>query len=260
MRTTFFTCVNKKYEDFIPLFIHSILYHNENADIEIGVESTSLSHKMKESIDFIKNKYSNNKIVIREVNFGRYNIDGKFYNIIPNSVRFIETPSIINEYVYIGDIDIVTLQNDVSVIHIEDMRQTGLNYSNIVRPYDNNKMKRLSGLHFTKWESYYPVPNYNNLAKEGLLNHDEVLLYRLVTMKNDVSESHLFRPVHGIHMSPNRKSDAKLGWGLGKWKNEWLSYRESNEFQYLKKNYFSKRILENLDIIDKYYNLNVPNS
>lgn len=260
MRTTFFTCVNKKYEDFIPLFIHSILYHNESADVEIGVESLSLDNKTKGSIKFLKDKYPNNKIIIREVSFGTNNIDGVSYGIIPNSVRFIETPTIVNEYVYIGDIDIVVLEKDLSVIHINNMKETGLNYSNIVRPYDNSNMKRLSGLHFTKWNSYYPIPKYINLAKEGLLNHDEVLLYRLVSTKNEISELSQFRPVHGIHMSPNRKSDAALGWGLSKWKNEWLSYRESDEFKFLEKNCFSKRILSNLNIIDKYYNLNVPNS
>jgi hypothetical protein len=260
MKTTFFTCVDNKYEDFIPIFIHSILYHNDDADVEIGVEKLSLDGKIRNSIDFLKDKYPNNKILIREVNFGKYIIDGRNYSIIPNSVRFVETPIIVNEYVYIGDIDIVTLQKDISVIHIKDMKQTGLNYSNIIRSYDNSNMKRLTGLHFTKWDAYYPIPNYVNFAKEGLLNHDEVLLYRLVAMKNDIPESHLFRPVHGIHMSPNRKLDDKLGWGLDKWKNEWLSYRESNEFKYLENFCFSKRIMENINMINKYYKLNVSNS
>ena len=41
--TTIYTCCNKKYEHFIPIFVHSILYHNNDVDVEIGIEDDFLS-------------------------------------------------------------------------------------------------------------------------------------------------------------------------------------------------------------------------
>ena len=242
MGVTFFTCVNDNYSDFIPIYIHSILFHNKDVDIEIGVDN--INPHIMECVDFLKEKYKGSKINIRKVEF----------NISPNTVRFIETPEIVNDYVYITDIDIVTLQKSLSVLHLSDMEITGLNYSNIVRPYNDIKNRKLSGLHFTKWDSYYPIPDYTDLME--LLNNDETFLYELVSKKNEVSETSTYRPVHGIHMSPNRKNpEATLGWGLGMWEKEWTNYRNSDEFKFIEKKYLSKRILNNIDLVDKFYNI-----
>lgn len=238
MRTTFFTCANKNYEDFIPIFIHSTLFHNDNSDIEIGVET--LNYDVLKYIDVLKKIFVLSKLNIREIKF----------NVIPNIARFIDTPTIVNDYVYITDIDIIVLQKNISQLHINDMNLTGLNYSNIVRPYINNSPKKLSGLHFTKWDSYYPIPDYDDLD----LNDDEVFLYNLVGKKNVISECNTFRPVHGIHMSPNRKDPSSaLGWGLNRWKNEWLMYRNTEDFKTLESNCFSKRINNNIKLIDEFY-------
>ena len=39
IKTNFFTACNGIYKEFIPLFILSHLYHNENCFVEIGVDS-----------------------------------------------------------------------------------------------------------------------------------------------------------------------------------------------------------------------------
>ena len=39
--TNFFTCANKAYEDFTPLFIASCLFHNDNSYSEVGVEDAA---------------------------------------------------------------------------------------------------------------------------------------------------------------------------------------------------------------------------
>lgn len=249
MRTTFFTCCNKQYEDFIPIFLHSILYHND-VDVEIGVEDTHLDINSQKSIDYIKELYPNNKIEIRIADFKPLKMNDLTYSKCPNVIRFIETPKIKNQFVYICDIDIITLQKNIQQIHIDDMNDTGLNYSNIVRPNDNIENKRLSGLHFSKWDNYYPIPNFEDIASKGLLNLDEVFLYHLVKKKNYINETHTFRPVHGIHISPNRIEPST--WGLGKWKPEWQLYRKSAEFLQLEK-YFSEKILQYVKIIDEYY-------
>ena len=99
MSTTFFTCCDKKYECFIPIFLHSTLYHND-VDAEICVESAEkINGNIKKSISIIRGMYPKQKIKIREGNFGSVVVGKKAYKIIPNVVRFLETPETINQYV-----------------------------------------------------------------------------------------------------------------------------------------------------------------
>lgn len=251
MGTTFFTCCDKKYEHFIPIFLHSILYHNIDVDVEIGVEDLNQDKNIVECINYIKSKYEQSRIELRKVSFKPITIRRKDYGLCPNVVRFIETPTIKNDFVYICDIDIITLQKNISQIHINDMDNTGLNYSNIVRPSENKENKRLTGLHFTRWDAYYPIPIFTDLTIRGYLGHDEIFLYQLVAKKNKILETHSFRPVHGIHMSLNRSDLSE--WGIKKWKREWLVYRNSDEFLFLEK-LFSTKITDNINKIDDYYN------
>lgn len=229
MRTTFFTCCDKKYEHFIPIFVHSILYYNDDADIEIGVENKDeLDKNVTDCISLIREWYKDANIVIRDAYFGLHKVD-KLWRACPNVVRFIETPTIKNEYVYICDIDIITLDKNITATHVMDMEKTGLNYSNIVRPYTDENLRRLTGLHFSKWDSYYPIPDFSDLVRQSMLNNDEVFLYNLVKKQNVISEETQFRPVHGIHISANRENPS--AWGLRKRKNQWNDYRNSDEFK-----------------------------
>lgn len=248
-RTTFFTCCNKKYECFIPLFIHSILFYND-VDIEICVEDfEKLENNVIKCLEYLKENYKNSKILIRNANFNYFIIENKKYKIIPNIVRFLETPQIKNSFVYLCDIDIITLQKDIQKIHTDYILNNKIDYSNIVRPNSN----RLSGLHFTKWDSLYPLPDFEDLVKKGMLNHDEVFLYNLVKKKNKINEKLTFRPVHGIHISQNREKI--LEWGVKKWKEDWYFYRNSNSFKYLE-HFFSELIKEKILKIDNYYKFN----
>jgi len=247
--TTTYTCCDKKYEEYIPIYVHSLLFHNDNLDIEIGVEDLILTEKTEECLSYIKLKYPKSKIKIKKVSFGNVNLSDGIYNVCPNVVRFITTPELVNDYVYITDIDIITLQNNFTEIHVKDMEKNGLNYSNIVR----QNTKKLSGLHFSKWSSYYPIPDFNDMAKQGMLNGDEEFLYQLVSKSNIISDKSTFRPVHGIHMSPNRDINSVLGWGLKQWESQWIQYRNSDEFLFLEK-LFTEKIKENVAKIDGYYN------
>lgn len=246
MRTTFFTCCNKKYEYFIPIFVHSILYHND-VDIEICVEDiNSIDKGTTNIIEYIKSIYPKSVVKIRNGNFGFINIDNKKYKVIPNVVRFIETPTVKNDYVYICDIDIITLQKDIQQIHVNNMNLLNSNYSNIVRPHST----KLTGLHFSKWDSYYPIPDYSDIIKSGIFSLDEHFLYKIVEKKNTILVNATFRPVHGIHASENRE-DINT-WEIKQWRNEWLIYRNTKEFQYIGKeiNAPLKSIIKK---IDKYY-------
>lgn len=194
--------------------------------------------------------FPQSKIKVRKSSFDKIIIDGVSYNTCPNVVRFIETPEIANEFVYICDIDIITLQRNITDIHIKNMKDNGIEYSNIVRPYTDPRFKRLTGLHFTKWNSYYPIPPFIDLIKGMMLNHDEVFLYNLVFKKNIINEELTFRPVHGIHCSPNRPDPhALIGWGIKNWQKEWIEYRNDKTFLKIEK-FFSDRIINNIQKID----------
>jgi hypothetical protein len=129
------------------------------------------------------------------------------------------------------------------------MEKTKLPYSNIVRPSKN----RLSGLHFTKYSNYYPIPEYGDLCEKGLLKHDEVFLYEIVKKRHPkFNYDETFRPVHGIHVSLNREPNGKLGWGMNGWKDRWVDFRKSEVFLLLEPT-FTEMIKNKIKIIDNFY-------
>lgn len=250
-RTTVFTCCNKEYEDFIPLFVSSLLFSNKNVDIEVGMESTMPIELLMVLKGLSKVTTGDRKIIFRKVDFQPITLEDKTYRISPNVVRFLTTPKVENPYVYIGDIDIITLE-DIPEFHINQMEKFGMDYSNVVRP--NSNPPRLTGLHFTKWDSYYPIPNREDLIKRGLLGGDEAFLYELVKKKSVINaDVELVRPVHGIHCSPNREPLAQVGWELfPKWKEKWKEFRISKEYNAVAP-IFSERIKGVVETIDTVY-------
>lgn len=224
----FFTCCNNLYSEFAGIFALSSLYYNDDAVIEIGFDSDKSIDKIKPQIEYINSIYPN-KFVCRTVNFTIRNKSGQKYSSCPNVIRFLEQPTIQTEYVYISDIDIICLEKNIVNIHVSNMAKHNLPFSNMVRESKPNaKYKRLTGLHFTKWENYYPIKNYDELAQSGILVHDEVFLYKLIEKRGlKIDDTVKFRPVHGIHVSPNRPP---ANWGINKFKNEWSKFRQTKEF------------------------------
>lgn len=221
--------------------------------VEIGTDDPYFQPTIK-PLEILK-KHFGDRFLIRKVNFDYLEINGKKYTISPNSVRFITTPTFKSEYVYISDVDIITLQKDMTDIHIKNMDKTKLNYSNIVRPLKNTdgEIKRLSGLHFTPYSNYYPIPDISNLCSNGFLSHDEGLLYKIVEKRYpNFNYDESYRPVHGIHVSLNREPNGKLGWGMDRWKNEWLEFRNKEIFNEIEK-VLPSFLLEKIKIIDNHY-------
>jgi len=257
-KINFFTCCNDLYSHFAPFFALSVLFHNENSIVEIGFESQNSINSIKNEINLINTLYDN-KFRTKIVNFNFVELQGKQYPLSPNVVRFINTPSIKAEYVYISDIDIICLEKNICDIHIQNICKNNLKFSNMVRDKDA-KYKKLTGLHFTPWDNYYPIKNFNNLILEGLLYHknnmplDEIFLYRLIKERGlDINENIKFRPVHGIHASPNRLPNGeKINWGMKIWHQNWLNFRNSEQFIKLEK-ISAPKIKEIILIIDSFY-------
>lgn len=203
MSVLFYTSANREYEFFVPLYIYFSLTFNSDAYVEILLENAP--------------KYeSENKNLIEKLNVlfpNRFKLtSANFDNYLPSVIRFINEPSFATdcEYVYIGDIDILILDNDVESQHVKNMKQTGSKISNIMRPkkHSSGTNRRLSGLHFAPMQLQYPLGEFPDLditKYNKTPGADEMFLYGLMRKKGiKLPEGLIFRPEHGIHISLNR--------------------------------------------------------
>lgn len=200
IKTNFFTAANGKYELFIPIYSFSVLLNNPDATVEIVVEDDEAIKRLQSIRDCI-NEIFDDRLLIRK---------GDFSRTTPNIVRFLETPQQNYEYTYIGDIDIVIAEH-ITPWHEKKMNELQLPHSNIIRKNE----KRLTGLHFCKTNSHYPIDisEFNVFARESTT--DEKFLYHLYQNRNQLPpESHTSRPLHGLHISLNRCPYDKKGWGM----------------------------------------------
>lgn len=186
-------------------YIYFALKTNNDVAVEVCVDDIVLFRLSQGAgIDALKRIFPDKKFLIRQVRFS-----GKS---IPNTIRFVEKPDLSADYIYIGDVDILLLDDDITNQHLANMERTGLPYSNIRRKGTD----RLTGLHFSKFEYYYPIPEISDLDLARM--NDEAVLLQLVSRKKLPlpSQELEFRPVHGIHASPNRQAQSIAGsphWG-----------------------------------------------
>jgi hypothetical protein len=223
IQTTFFTAATKNYELFVLPYITSVLAHNADACVEICLEDPeAYSRNHGAALEHL-NEHFPLRWHLRAANFAQ---------IIPNSVRFIETPERMSEFTYIGDIDILVMEGNITATHLAKMRETRLPYDNIVR----KGTKRLSGLHFTKSVAYYPISN--NHGADFSTESDETLLYKLVSARGHrlPELNYDYHPTHGFHFSLNRKptNDAGVSWRLLElWLDDYKNLRASSAWRSL---------------------------
>ena len=214
-----FSSATPDYELFVLPYMASALIHNYNVRVEVCVEDNARFRKTNAlGIEVLLRHYGENRVRIRDVVSSR--------GVSPNSVRFLETPEVMSEFTYIGDIDILILEQ-ISQKHIDRMLSAGLPYSNVLRP----GRRALSGLHFTRSDAYYPVA----LPAGVDLNLDEALLYALVTSRGaPLPPEEWNRPAHGFHLSLNRSplprfvdGKRKPGWSVDRSKKRFLAAYEA---------------------------------
>ena len=149
-------------------------------------------------------------------------------------------------YVYISDIDIITLVDNFYLFLINDMIKRNSSYSNIVRP--NYNPKRLTGLHFFEYKKHYPLPQ----LKEYNIN-DEELLYNLVKAKGiRIDYNTTYRPLFGIHISPHSPDGRRFG-GEGLTKN-WINYCSSDDFKFIYPR-LDKYVKKKIDVVNKIFKI-----
>lgn len=236
-QTLFYGCANLKYQDFVPLHAASILEHVPDVTVEMGIEDeAAYKADYGNTTDIIHAAYGRERFLVRQVDWTILRPgQSSPRRIRPGSVRFITPPQTRTEYVYIGDVDIIVLDPTIVRRHLNFMERTGLPYSNKAR-----SRPQLTGLHFTRYDAYYPLPDLGeiNLVLEG----DEALLYKIVQLQGHPISREDFRPVPGIHVSPNRPPVGEVrpdgtrgpGWGIERWAEEFAAFSSSNVLQELR--------------------------
>lgn len=208
--TTFFTAATGPYRDFIVPYIYSVTHHNDDAFVEIMLDDLDgFIAQHAGAMTFL----DPDRYLLREARFS--GSDGQF-------MRFLIEPLTRGRYVYIGDVDILVLDGGITSAHVNNAARLGLPYSNIQRP----GTRRLTGLHFSQWDAYYPVqiPAISKVRTAG----DEELLLLLVEERGWPLPAGDFRPQHGIHMSPNRMAIIAAASGVPSWglsRSRWRAYK-----------------------------------
>ena len=209
-RTVFFTVAVGPHRMFAIPYCYSILKSNPDAAVEILVDD--VDHFVYSNTDALR-FLDPTRVLLRNAPFPAS--DAPY-------MRFLYQPRTKAQYVYIGDVDVLILDEGITESHVWNAQRLGLPYSNILRPGGD----RLSGLHFTEWDAYYPI---DPLPLSMLRNFvgDENLLKLLVERRGHAMPAGAYRPLHGIHMSLNRdrvvKQSGVLTWGVGE--AEWKAYK-----------------------------------
>jgi len=199
MSLLFYTAADKEYEFLAPLYIYCALSSNPQSYVEIGLENpNSYRDENKGAIDILTNKFGN------RFKFSKVDFSG----VLPGAVRFITEPELAQEfdYVYIGDIDILILDEDIETKHVKNMTEYDAPFSNIVRNpmAGDEKEYRLSGSHFAPTDLQYPLPELDGIeytANNSKTGDDERALYQIMERQGAMIPYNMtYRPVHGIHM------------------------------------------------------------
>lgn len=248
MNLLFYTCASGKYSEFILPYITAALLSNPDSGAEILTDS---NHIIIEGNRLLREVFPG-RAFIREVPSRLWHWTQEVH--LASSIRFVTQPIRMAQFTYIGDIDIL-ITEPIAEGHQVHMDQMGLCYSNVIRP----GTKRLTGLHFVKTADWYrrfrPAYLFDLIRwyERVNLRSDESLLYKMAEENVKLPDpKETYRPVHGIHFSPNRMIDSDPGWGVTKKKvSELLAIMDLPQWKAMEP-YFSKDILEKIRQSIKY--------
>lgn len=256
-RITAFINADHIYISYIPIFCASLLYSDKRnkTDIEIIIDINKLPHNIEIALDYLRAVYFNSKIVIR---YNKYKTFSTYAilndkKVKKDSVRWLVEPIIKNEYIFIGDIDIIYLVDNYYDNYLIDMLNRSSCYSNIVRPNST----RLSGVHFSKWYCLYPIILPKKF--DFMMHNEKLILQRLKLLGVNIDYQTNYRPIFGIHMSVNRPSVTnKVGiptWEAKGKKILWKKFTGSDVYKYIYP-LLDKFIINKIILLEEYYKEN----
>jgi hypothetical protein len=234
----FFTYANKAYDLFALPYAYFALTANPGSMVEIILEDAEDFHKKYKDGISLLNEIFPERALFRQSASIQNGLKCK-----PHVVRFLEEPLTSAEYIYIGDIDILILEN-VYETHTHYIKENNIPFSNIIRTgTESTKFPRLTGLHFCKMEKMYPLPDISDININE--RNDENVLYEIMRRKGImVPTSFRNRPMCGIHVSLNRDSIGRysvnrgdqflvgetFNWGITKYKDIFLKILSESSF------------------------------
>jgi hypothetical protein len=121
----FFTAVNSKYHQFVLPFIYFAAQFNHDSAFEI-LFTDEIPSEIKNGVKYLKEYLPISDILLRKINT----------NIVPQKLRFLETPTYNSTYTYISDIDILICE---SILDFHKNNLIDNCYHNIVRGYCNKQ-------------------------------------------------------------------------------------------------------------------------
>ena len=201
--------VNKPYQRYLPAFVYFCVKSYPEYGVKIFL-TEELLPKYKPMLSILKSLGDLDIVENMFAGFPKTNQELK-------TLRWIIKPEMFDGYdnIYMGDIDILMCKEPQALEsqHIKHCEDTGLAYSNSVRPGSN----RLSGLHFIRKDAYYAkmsliTKKYTKKLIEGGLRNikNEVTLYNMVKASGLGFPKVWFRPHHGLHLGLWRKGPRKI--------------------------------------------------
>ena len=168
-----------------------------------------------------------------------------------DSIRWLIEPEIKNEYIFIGDIDIIYIIDNFYDNYIMDMFNRTSCYSNIVRPYNFNL---LSGVHFSKWYCLYPILLPENFNLD--IFNEKLIQIRLKILGVEIDYKTKYRPIFCIHMSVHRPKVIGNGrnttWEADGKKLFWKKFTDSSIYKFIYP-FLDKYITKKIGLLEEYY-------
>lgn len=121
----FFTAVNSKYHQFVLPFIWFAAQFNHDSAFEI-LFTDEISNEVENGVKYLKECLPISDILLRKINT----------NIVPQKLRFLETPTYNSTYTYISDIDILICE---SILDFHKNNLIDNCYHNVIRGYCNKQ-------------------------------------------------------------------------------------------------------------------------
>jgi len=258
--TTVMTAATGYYHIFVLPYAASYHYFNPDSRFEFFVDDPDEFESIyADGLLKLRERLGDENLIISSLDINH--LHPNHHQAVP---RFFQTPEIETEFIYIGDVDVLILDSMITEQHKLNMEKNNLPFSNVIRKSTSNEIRpRLTGLHFSRYEAYYPLP-LEKINQDDQIELDEFALHELVRAKiGDFEIKNNFRPPHGFHFSDkldywNSTSSMQVGLHL----NYLPNYQLLRKTEYWRdmKSYFSEIFLTWLECLDRTMEVVWPNS
>jgi hypothetical protein len=195
--------IGEKYEDFLVPCAFFALINNKNSFVEMIVsDPKNFMVTYKKEIEMM--------VKITGHHFKVRNYSRPLNNNPKGVYRFYEVPTVRAKYTYIIDIDIMFLDNILSN-YLVNWPKNNKPYNNMIRVKDKT---RLTGVQLVRTNDYY-TPQFlkciDKFYNMNIMRCDEAILYDMCKEVHGLVEVDFkFRPILGVHFSPNRGPGKKM--------------------------------------------------